>query len=367
MDKPMFLRFWYVHLFATMLVILAMWRGLGALQKSRLGHRLIRSTDAFQRLRCAVVSLALASVAALPWYVMNFQSQMTDLQVNVETSPGLVRATLNVLQFTSRAWLGSLLMLAAGLALLARKGPGRRSLALLAAGLLGASLLLVMSSDPQPRFMLPLLPFVAVLATWFFRLMGFWRLPAALCILALQAPMLNSINERSRSDTSLLAADLVIPTHMHVNQKKNLKDEQVRCRVAQRQASLAEELRSLGPIPPVLCLVRDRAHQETISRQDEIPGFSCATLRSSLGLPGGWFFQSNLQEDRGRAEQGQADIPEKVLIIYPERQGRPWSLFSRRPPTFIPDITLLAAGSTHCSRIWGCTSSRWCGIDDRGD
>ena len=26
-------------------------------------------------------------------------------------------------------------------------------------------------------------------------------------------------------------------------------------------------------------------------------------------------------ECHGRAEQGQADIPEKVLIIYPERQG----------------------------------------------
>ena len=311
MNEALFLRYWGLYLLLVALLGLGLHSGLGALERSRFGPRLFRPGEIFQQLRNGLVSLVLAGGWVLPWFIIHRSTHLAHLRINQGVVLGQGATAFRLLEFVSTGWLGAPLMLAAGVLLLVR-ARGRRRPLLVVAGLLVAAVFLALTCEPRARFLLPLLPFTAVLATWYLPLLGRFRVWALLLVLGLQVPFL-FLPTKALHERPWLSSRITFPNPEWAAAESFDRREAERCAVAKRLVVLGEELRAQGPLPAIGVLVQDEAQLERMDHQDVIIGFTVEILESVLDLPIGHLSILNLS---GMPDS--AGVP--TLLIHPARR-----------------------------------------------
>ena len=279
-DEEVFLRYWVLHLLMIALVGLMLHRGLGLLERSRFGPRLFRSAEAFQQMRNGSVCLALAAGWVTPWFIIHRIAQLDHFRMNQEQVLSFGAAASMLAEDVAAGWLGAPLMLAAGISLLMlTRGRQRPLLAL--AGLLVASLFLVSTCEPRPRFLVPLLPFTVILATWYLPRLGRLRSWAALFVLAIQIPFIFQPT-KNHYERPLITSKITIPNSKWADAYGDDRRRTERCIVAIRLEALADALRSEGPLPEIAVLVDDQAHLDRLDRHELVVGLSSRILGSTL-------------------------------------------------------------------------------------
>lgn len=304
---------WYLPLAGA--AVAALYLASGLLARGRLAALLIKDQPSFQQLRHAGLAGMLGLLPALPWYYRHFPALMDNWRMNRVWAQRGGDGLPGYLEASAILWAGAAPMVLAGLVLLVKRYPGRLERALLTAGGVIALALLAGATDWQLRLLLPLVPFIVVLGTWWLRLLGRWSWVAALVVLALQVPHMFSLlrpfppitttgaTPPAMGDGSLMelppperrplpgALKVLSPAYLlrtlvkaPTGQNEGPGEAQ-RCRVARRLLQLSSATTSGGQRPRILCAFSDREQEEAFHINDAIPGFDCNVLSSVFSRP----------------------------------------------------------------------------------
>jgi len=273
-------RMLWLYALAPLLPV-GLYLGLIRLSTWRLGARLIRDRQSFSRLCNLALAGTITLAVSLPWYLNQIRRlwEYWD-DMNMKAARHVGGAGVFIQQL-SEAWTGVLVMSMLGLVLIPFFRERAAERLIVAGGGLLSLLLIAASMEPQSRFLLPVLPFVILTATWWLGKLGRagWLVTAGVVALNLALAVQVHLHDPIRYGT-LLANDIRLP-HLNADDARHGRD---RCESSRQVGRLVTAIRESGA-PEVTLVFRDEAHWEKYKMMNYIQGLNTRMLVYKLQRP----------------------------------------------------------------------------------
>lgn len=276
--------------------------------------RLVRDPESHARLVNLLLAVVLAALTAMPWYgrhLYHLWRYWDDMLVKSGHHGGSGWGFFHQL---SALWVGVLPMLGLGLVLAFYVRKGRPARLMILFGGAASLLLMAATMEHQQRFFLPLLPFVAVLGTWWIRRTGRWSWAILVALLAVQ---LGVFKIWGGDDNRL--PDVRLP-----ERQSEFDDVEPRsCKLAHRLEALAQVAHKYSDEQRAI-VCRDRAEYEALKHTSFLRGLRVWMLahhtRGGGKLPLTYVLQPH-QEAMDAPQAGNPRLDRATLVMHPTRVG----------------------------------------------